>query len=113
MYHNAKKLSEENCGPFFYLSKLEGAEEAILWNEIFIWAQVKLNIPYGTIKACVLIENIISSFEMEEILYALKDHSAGLNCGIWDYAASIIAKYGKPFCYFVLTSVKSILFTTS
>lgn len=94
MYHNAKKLHEANSGPYFYLSKLEGAGEAKLWNNIFIWAQHQLGIPQGTIKACVLIENIISTFEMEEILYALKDHSLGLNCGIWDYCASIISKFG-------------------
>ncbi|KAI8440981.1 hypothetical protein MSG28_009262 [Choristoneura fumiferana] len=93
MYHNAKKLYEANSGPYFYLSKLEGAGEAKLWNNIFIWAQHQLGIPQGTIKACVLIENIISTFEMEEILYALREHSLGLNCGIWDYCASIISKF--------------------
>ncbi|XP_073954725.1 malate synthase-like [Choristoneura fumiferana] len=95
MYHNAKKLYEANSGPYFYLSKLEGAGEAKLWNNIFIWAQHQLGIPQGTIKACVLIENIISTFEMEEILYALREHSLGLNCGIWDYCASIISKFGS------------------
>ncbi|XP_026736470.1 uncharacterized protein LOC113500024 [Trichoplusia ni] len=94
MYHNAKKLFEANSGPYFYLSKLEGASEAKLWNEIFVWTQNELGLPQGTIKACVLIENIISSFELDEILYALKDHSLGLNCGIWDYCASIISKFG-------------------
>lgn len=95
MYHNAKILFEKECGPFFYLSKMEGSNEARLWNGIFTWAQKKLNLPYGTIKACVLIENILSSFEMNEILYELRDHSLGLNCGIWDYAASVISKFGK------------------
>lgn len=94
MFHNGSLLSQCESGPFFYLSKLEGAEEARLWNEIFIWSQLRLRIPYGTIKACVLIENILSSFEMDAILYELKDHSLGLNCGIWDYAASIISKFG-------------------
>ncbi|XP_045539511.1 malate synthase, glyoxysomal-like [Papilio machaon] len=94
MYHNAKKLYEANSGPYFYLSKLEGSTEAKLWNDIFVWAQNELNLPYGTVKACVLIENILSTFELEEILYALKDHSLGLNCGIWDYCASIISKFG-------------------
>ncbi|KPJ18853.1 Malate synthase, glyoxysomal [Papilio machaon] len=94
MYHNAKKLYEANSGPYFYLSKLEGSTEAKLWNDIFVWTQNELNLPYGTIKACVLIENILSTFELEEILYALKDHSLGLNCGIWDYCASIISKFG-------------------
>lgn len=95
MYHNAKKLHEANSGPYFYLSKLEGASEARLWNDIFTWAQEELGLPQGTIKACVLIENIISSFELDEILYALREHSLGLNCGIWDYCASIISKFGK------------------
>ncbi|KAJ8720988.1 hypothetical protein PYW08_006453 [Mythimna loreyi] len=94
MYHNAKTLYEANSGPYFYLSKLEGASEAQLWNDIFVWAQTELGLPQGTIKACVLIENIISSFELEEILYALREHSLGLNCGIWDYCASIISKFG-------------------
>ncbi|XP_026496120.2 uncharacterized protein LOC113400684 [Vanessa tameamea] len=94
MFHNAKKLYEANSGPYFYLSKLEGASEARLWNEIFVWTQKQLDIPQQTIKACVLIENIVSTFEMDEILYALKDHCIGLNCGIWDYCASIVAKFG-------------------
>lgn len=95
MFHNGKKLHEAGSGPYFYLSKLEAASEAKLWNDIFVWAQNELSIPQGTIKACVLIENILAAFEMDEILYALKDHSLGLNCGIWDYCASIIAKLGK------------------
>lgn len=94
MFHNAKILAQCNSGPFFYLSKLEGASEAKLWNEIFTYSEMKLQIPYGTIKGCVLIENILSSFEMDQILYELRDHSLGLNCGIWDYAASIISKFG-------------------
>ncbi|CAH4034953.1 malate synthase-like [Pieris brassicae] len=94
IYHTAKKLYEANSGPYFYLSKVEGASEAKLWNDIFIWAQNELHIPLGTIKACVLIENIVSTFEMDEILFALREHSLGLNCGIWDYCASIIAKFG-------------------
>lgn len=94
MHHNAEALYKANSGPFFYLSKLEGASEAALWNEIFIWTQNEIGLPQATIKACVLIENIVSSFELEEILYALREHSLGLNCGIWDYCASIIAKFG-------------------
>lgn len=101
MYHNAKRLSEAYSGPYFYLSKLEGASEAVLWNEIFVYAQSVLDLPQGTIKACVLIENIVSAFELEEILYALRDHSLGLNCGIWDYCASIISKFGKVTIYFL------------
>lgn len=94
MYHNGKKLFDANSGPYFYLSKLEGASEAHLWNEIFVWSQHKLGLPQGSIRACVLIENIVSTFELEEILFALRDHCMGLNCGIWDYCASIIAKFG-------------------
>ncbi|GBP40887.1 Malate synthase [Eumeta japonica] len=94
MYHNAEKLHETRSGPYFYLSKLESASEAALWDKIFVWAQNELGLPQGTIKACVLIENILSTFELEEILYALRNHSMGLNCGIWDYAASLIAKFG-------------------
>ena len=93
IFHNGLLLSQQSCGPFFYLSKLQGSSEARLWNDIFTWSQSKLGIPYGTIKACVLIEDILSSFEMDQILYELKDHSLGLNCGIWDYSASIIVKF--------------------
>lgn len=95
LFHNGKILYECESGPCFYLSKLEGADEAKLWNDIFTWSQLQLRIPHGTIKACVLIENILSSFEMENMLFNLKDHSLGLNCGIWDYAASIINKFGN------------------
>jgi len=94
MFHNAKLLHESGCGPFFYLSKLEGSNEARLWNKIFIWTQNELGIPQGSIKACVLIENVFASFEMEEILWELRHHSIGLNCGIWDYSASFINKFG-------------------
>lgn len=81
-------------GPYFYLSKIEDPIETALWNDIFVWTQQQLQLPYGTIKACVLIENILAAFRMEDILYSLRDHAIGLNCGIWDYAASIIAKFG-------------------
>ncbi|CAG2053607.1 unnamed protein product [Timema podura] len=94
VFHNGKILAEQGCGPFFYLSKLEGANEARLWDDVFTWSERVLGITHGTIKACVLIENILSSFELDGILFALKDHSLGLNCGIWDYAASIICKFG-------------------
>lgn len=94
IFHNGLLLSREECGPFFYLSKVQGSSEAKLWNEIFTWSESKLGIPHGTIKACVLIEDILSSFEMDQILYELRDHSLGLNCGIWDYAASVIVKFG-------------------
>ncbi|KAK7075803.1 Malate synthase [Halocaridina rubra] len=94
MFHCASRLVATESGPFFYLSKLEGANEARLWNKIFCWTQDKLSIPQGTIKACVLIENILASFEMEKILYELREHSLGLNCGIWDYSASFVNKFG-------------------
>nr|XP_022322917.1 uncharacterized protein LOC111124359 [Crassostrea virginica] len=94
MFHNASILLKKESGPFFYLSKLEGSKEAALWDAVFTWTERKLNLPHGCVKACVLIENVLASFEMHEILYALKDHSLGLNCGIWDYSASFINKFG-------------------
>lgn len=94
IYHNARELSRHEVGPCFYLAKLEDAKEATLWNDIFTWSEQILEIPYGTIKACDLIENILAAFQAELILYALRDHSLGLNCGIWDYSASIISKFG-------------------
>lgn len=94
MYHGGRVLYENKSGPFFYLSKVESFLEARLWNQIFVWAEEKLSLPIGSIKATVLIENIMATFEMEEILYELKDHSAGLNCGIWDYSASFVNKFG-------------------
>lgn len=75
--------------------QIEDVAETCLWNEIFIWTQNRLGIKYGTIKACVLIENILAAYCMEDILYSIKEHAIGLNCGIWDYSASIIAKFGN------------------
>lgn len=75
--------------------QIEDTIETKLWNDIFIWTQNRLNIPCGTIKVCVLIENILAAYCIEDILYAIKDHAIGLNCGIWDYSASIIAKFGN------------------
>ncbi len=92
-FHNAKELLKRETGPYFYLPKLESHLEARLWNDVFIFAQETLNIPEGTIKATVLIETILAAFEMDEILYELKDHSAGLNCGRWDYIFSFIKKF--------------------
>ncbi|XP_061582409.1 malate synthase-like [Cololabis saira] len=94
MFHCGKKLFEHKSGPFFYLSKVESFMEARLWNKIFVWTQQKLGLPLGSIKATVLIENVLASFEMEEIVYELREHSAGLNCGIWDYSASFVNKFG-------------------
>jgi malate synthase len=93
MFHNAKVLIEQGSGPYFYLTKLENHLEARLWNEIFIFAQDYLHIPRGTIKACALIENIMAVFEMNEILYELREHSCGLNSGMWDYVFSYISKF--------------------
>ena len=92
-YHNAKQQINIGSSPYFYLPKLEHHSEAQLWNDVFIMAQEELNIPIGTIKATVLIETILAAFQMDEILYALKEHSAGLNCGRWDYIFSFIKKF--------------------
>ena len=100
-YHNAKTLIANGTGPYFYLPKLESHLEARLWNDIFVFSQKELGIPNGTIKATVLIETILAAFEMDEILYELKEHSAGLNCGRWDYIFSFIKKF-KLFPDFVL-----------
>lgn len=91
-FHNVKTLIEKGSGPYFYLPKLESHLEARLWNEVFVFAQNELGIPQGTIKATVLIETILATFEMNEILYELREHSAGLNCGRWDYIFSYIKK---------------------
>lgn len=92
-FHNAQTLIKNGSGPYFYLPKLESYLEARLWNDVFVFAQDYLNIPNGTIKATVLIETIWASFQMEEILYELKEHSAGLNCGRWDYIFSFIKTF--------------------
>lgn len=92
-FNNAQYLLDKNSAPYFYLAKLECYEEAKMWNDVFEFAQDKLNIPLGTIKATVLVETITAVFELNEILYALKDHSAGLNCGRWDYIFSYIKKF--------------------
>jgi malate synthase len=94
-FHNAKELLARGSGPYFYLPKLESHLEARLWNEIFIRAQEKLGVPQGSIKGTVLIETILASFEMDEILYELREHSAGLNCGRWDYIFSFIKKFSN------------------
>ncbi|MCJ8733760.1 hypothetical protein PDJAM_G00227280 [Pangasius djambal] len=94
MFHNAKLLLENQSGPFFYLSKVESYLEARLWNQIFLWTEDRLGLPVGSVKATVLIECVLATFEMEEILYELREHSAGLNCGIWDYSASFVNKFG-------------------
>lgn len=95
MFHNAKKLLENGSGPYFYLAKLESHHEARLWNDIFVFSQNELGIPQGSIRATVLIETVLAAFEMEEILYELREHSAGLNAGRWDYIFSIIKKFRR------------------
>ncbi len=93
LFHNAKELLAQGTGPYFYLPKLESHLEARLWNEVFIKAQELLGLPKGTIKATVLIETITAAFEMDEIIYELRDHIVGLNCGRWDYIFSYIKKF--------------------
>ncbi|TMH75466.1 MAG: malate synthase A [Betaproteobacteria bacterium] len=100
IYHNGRELAERGQGPFLYLPKLESHQEARLWNDIFVLAQRELGIAHGTIKATVLIETLLAAFEMDEILYELRDHSAGLNAGRWDYIFSCIKKFrsDSQFC---------------
>ncbi|QEZ46937.1 malate synthase A [Cupriavidus oxalaticus] len=100
LFHNAKEQIARGAGPFFYLPKMESHLEARLWNDIFVMAQNEIGLPQGTIKATVLIETILAAFEMEEILYELREHSAGLNAGRWDYIFSCIKKFknDKDFC---------------
>jgi malate synthase len=92
-FHNAHALLERGTGPYFYLAKLEGRREARLWNEVFNLAQDALSLPRGTVRATVLVETLPAAFEMEEILYELRRHSAGLNAGRWDYTFSVIKKF--------------------
>lgn len=92
-FHNAHALLDNGTGPYFYLAKLESHHEARLWNDVFNYAQDALGIPRGTIRATVLIETILAAFEMDEILYELRDHAAGLNAGRWDYIFSVIKKF--------------------
>ena len=92
-FHNARELLSRGTGPYFYLPKLENHLEARLWNDVFVAAQEALGIPRGSIRATVLIETILAAFEMDEILYELREHSSGLNCGRWDYIFSYIKKF--------------------
>ena len=94
-FHNARPALDRGTGPYFYLPKLESYLEARLWNDVFVHAQDALGIPQGAIKATVLIETVTAAFEAEEILYELREHSAGLNCGRWDYIFSYIKKLRK------------------
>lgn len=92
-FHNAKQLINNGSGPYFYLPKLENYREARLWDDIFVYAQNYMGIPHGTIKATVLIETILATFQLDEIIWELRDHCAGLNCGRWDYIFSFIKKF--------------------
>ena len=100
LFHNAREQLARGAGPYFYLPKMESHLEARLWNDIFVMAQNEIGLPQGTIKATVLIETILATFELEEILYELREHSAGLNAGRWDYIFSCIKKFkrNKDFC---------------
>src|SRR5207245_4029609 len=92
-FHNAEELIRRGSGPYFYLPKLESHLEARLWNDVFVEAQLARGIEIGTIRATVLIETILAAFEMDEILYELRDHAAGLNAGRWDYLFNIIKRF--------------------
>jgi malate synthase len=110
-FHNAKELLSRGSGPYFYLPKMESHIEARLWNDIFVRAQEKIGLPQRTIKATVLIETILASFEMDEILYELREHSAGLNCGRWDYIFSFIKKFAND-AHSVLPDRAQVTMTT-
>jgi malate synthase len=111
LFHNAQALLDHGTGPYFYLPKLESHLEARLWNDVFVTAQNRLGLPPGTIKATVLIETIPAAFEMHEILYELRDHIVGLNCGRWDYIFSVIKKFrNRP--EFILPDRAAVTMTT-
>src|SRR5688572_10803251 len=93
LFHNAVERVERGSAPYFYLAKLESHHEARLWNEVFLHAEATLGIPRGAVRATVLIETILAAFEMDEILYELREHAAGLNAGRWDYLFSAIKKF--------------------
>ena len=99
-FHNAKELLARGSGPYFYLPKMEGRLEARLWNDVFTHAQAVLGVPHGSVRATMLIETILATFEAEEMLYEIREHASGLNCGRWDYIFSRIKKlpgHGAPF----------------
>ncbi|MFW6193487.1 MAG: malate synthase A [Gemmatimonadota bacterium] len=94
-FHNARELLDRGSGPYYYLPKLESHLEARLWNDVFVFAQDALEVPRGSVRATVLVEHVLAAFEMEEILWELREHSAGLNAGRWDYIFSIIKTFGE------------------
>lgn len=110
-FHNAKELLARGSGPYFYLPKMESHLEARLWNDIFVRAQDRLGIPRGSIRATCLIETILAAFEMDEFLYELREHSAGLNCGRWDYIFSFIKKFSADLSV-VLPDRSQVTMTT-
>lgn len=110
-FHNAKALLERDSGPYFYLPKMESHLEARLWNDVFTHAQETLGIPHGTVRATVLIETIPAAFEMDEILYELRDHASGLNAGRWDYLFSIIKYFRDAGADFVLPDRNDVTMT--
>ncbi|EGC34183.1 hypothetical protein DICPUDRAFT_48509 [Dictyostelium purpureum] len=111
IFHNHQILKNRNSSPYFYLPKLESHLEARLWNDVFVFSQEYLKMPIGTIKATVLIETILASFEMDEILYELRQHSAGLNCGRWDYIFSFIKKF-QNYPNFILPDRSKVTMTS-
>ncbi|MFE9739104.1 malate synthase A [Streptomyces sp. NPDC006477] len=110
-FHNAQRLIDLGKGPYFYLPKTESHLEARLWNEIFVFAQDYVGIPQGTVRATVLIETITAAYEMEEILYELRDHAAGLNAGRWDYLFSIVKNFRDGGSKFVLPDRNAVTMT--
>ncbi|HKS70841.1 MAG TPA: malate synthase A, partial [Ktedonobacterales bacterium] len=111
LFHNAHELIKRGTGPYFYLPKLESHEEAALWSRVFDFAEKRLQLPHGTIKCTVLIETILAAFEMDEILWELKDYIVGLNCGRWDYIFSFIKKFARRDD-FVLPERNQVTMTT-
>ncbi|MEU1346551.1 malate synthase A [Streptomyces sp. NPDC005786] len=110
-FHNAQRLIDLGKGPYFYLPKTESHLEARLWNDIFVFAQDELGIPQGTVRATVLIETITAAYEMEEILYELRDHASGLNAGRWDYLFSIVKNFRDGGSKFVLPDRNAVTMT--
>jgi malate synthase len=105
-FHNAQILSDQGTAPYFYLPKLEHYKEARWWNEVFSFAEGFLKQPIGTFKATVLVETITASFQLDEIIYELKDHIVGLNCGRWDYIFSYIKKFRTTTTLFYLIEIR-------
>ncbi|GAA4672421.1 malate synthase A [Streptomyces chumphonensis] len=110
-FHNAQRLLDLGKGPYFYLPKTESHHEARLWNDVFVFAQDRLGIPQGTVRATVLIETITAAYEMEEILYELRDHASGLNAGRWDYLFSIVKNFRDGGERFVLPDRNAVTMT--